>query len=151
MSGERFSLDTNVLVYAVDIDAGERHGRLRELVDRAIDVDCVLTLQVLGEFFHAVTRNGRKPTREAAEQVRDWQTLFPVVAAQAEDFDRAVMAVLRHGLTFWDAMLWSTAKAACVTVLLTEDFQRDRVLEGVRFRNPFGGTDPLRGESSGGA
>ncbi len=52
-------------------------------------------------------------------------------------------AVLRHGLTFWDAMLWATAKAAGVTVLLSEDFQHDRVLEGVRFRNPFVVADPL--------
>ena len=31
----RFSLDTNILVYAVDGDAGERHERSRKLVERA--------------------------------------------------------------------------------------------------------------------
>ncbi|MCU0936385.1 MAG: PIN domain-containing protein [Gammaproteobacteria bacterium] len=143
MSGERFTLDTNVLVYAVDADAGGRHAQARELVDRAVEVDCVLTLQALGEFFHAVTRKGRMPAADAADQVRDWQSLFPVVAARTEDLDRAVTAVLRHGLSFWDAMLWATAKAAGVTVLLSEDFQHDRVLEGIRFRDPFVAADPL--------
>ena len=137
MSGERFTLDTNLLVYAVDADAGEHHDMARELVDQAVEMDCVLTLQVLGEFFHAVTRKGRMPVSDAADQVHDWQTLFPVVSSRSEDLDRAITAVLRHGLPFWDAMLWSTAKAAGVTVLLTEDLQHDRVLEGVRFRNPF--------------
>ena len=31
----RFSLDTNILVYAVDRDSGERHELARELIGRA--------------------------------------------------------------------------------------------------------------------
>ena len=71
MSGRRFTLDTNLLVYAVDRDAGERHHRAIDIVDRAVDQDCVLTLQVLAEFFHAVTRKGKLPIADAAERVKD--------------------------------------------------------------------------------
>jgi predicted nucleic acid-binding protein len=38
---------------------------------------------------------------------------------------------------FFDAMLWATVKAAGCRVLLTEDLQDGRGLEGVRFVNPF--------------
>ena len=58
----RFSLDTNILVYAVDRDGGERHCRSVELVGRAARRDCVMTLQALAEFFHATTRGGSAAT-----------------------------------------------------------------------------------------
>jgi len=45
-------------------------------------------------------------------------------------------------LPFWDALLWATAKAAGVSVVLSEDFQDGRELEGVQFRNPFSMEDP---------
>jgi len=142
MSGNRFTLDTNLLVYAVDRDAGERHHEAIDIVDRAVDQDCVLTLQVLAEFFHAVTRKGKLPIADAAEQVNDWQMLFPVVAADVQALIRAMSAVQHHSLSFWDALLWATAKAAGVNVLLSEDFQDRRELEGVQFRNPFAMPDP---------
>ena len=143
MQDERFTLDTNILVYAVDRDAGDRHDTAIELVDKAVQQDCILTLQALSEFFYAVTRKGKMPSVDAAEQVGDWQTLFPVVAAQPDVLSRAFSAVENHGLAFWDAMLWATAKTAGVTVLLSEDFQDGRVLQGVRFRNPFAGDQPF--------
>jgi predicted nucleic acid-binding protein len=43
----------------------------------------------------------------------------------------------QHLLSTWDAMLWATVKAAGCRVLLTEDLQDGRDLEGVRFVNPF--------------
>ncbi len=143
MQGERFTLDTNILVYAVDRDAGDRHGTAIDLVDKAVQQDCILTLQALSEFFYAVTRKGKMPSIDAAEQVRDWQTLFPVVAAQPDVLSRVFSAVADDGLAFWDAMMWATAKTAGVTVLLSEDFQDGRDLQGVRFHNPFAGEQPF--------
>ena len=49
----RLSLDTNVLVYAFDADAGERHRLAMAIVDRAAAANCVLTLQSLGETVRA--------------------------------------------------------------------------------------------------
>jgi predicted nucleic acid-binding protein len=43
----------------------------------------------------------------------------------------------RHGLSFWDALIWSAAVENNVAVIYTEDFQDGRVVEGVRFVNPF--------------
>ena len=40
---ERFTLDTNLLVYSVDATAGVRHLLAIEIVDRAIERDCCLT------------------------------------------------------------------------------------------------------------
>ena len=77
MSAERLSLDTNILFYTIDADAGERHERAREIVDQAALGDCVLTLQTLSEFFASTTRKGKLTVIQAAAHVEDWQALFP--------------------------------------------------------------------------
>jgi predicted nucleic acid-binding protein len=133
----RFTLDTNLLVYAVDRDAGDRHGRAAELVLRAAEADCVLPLQVLGEFFHATTRKGLLPATRAAAFVRDWLDVFDVAAADDAVLVQAMDAVAEHQLSFWDAMLWATARAAGCTALLSEDMQDGRRLGGVEIVNPF--------------
>jgi hypothetical protein len=56
MSVDRITLDTNILIYAIDKDAGIRHQRAMGIVDDAVQQDCVLVLQALSEFFSAVTR-----------------------------------------------------------------------------------------------
>ena len=48
-----------------------------------------------------------------------------------------------HSISFWDAMIWAAANEVGVTLLLSEDFQRDRVLEGMQFYNPFASDDSL--------
>jgi len=138
MNVERISLDTNLLFYAVDRDSGQRHQRAQELIKEvALHQDCILTLQVLGEFFAAVTRKGRMTVEEAQAQVQDWQLLFTVTSATHVTFRRAMKAVQQHEFAFWDAMIWAVAREAGVTLLLSEDFQHNRVLDGVRFVNPF--------------
>ena len=74
MSVDRISLDANILFYAIDVDAGERHEQAKEIVTRsARDFDCILALQSLAEFFASTTRKGKLTPAEAAEQVEDWQ------------------------------------------------------------------------------
>jgi predicted nucleic acid-binding protein len=144
MTAERFTLDANLLFYAMDLDAGEKHRIARHLVESAVALpDCLLTLQALAEFFWAVTRKRAMPGDEAAAQVADWQVIFPVVHAKPANLRQALRVANGGVLSFWDALLWSTAKDAGVTVLLSEDFQDGQNLEGVLFRNPFTSDDPF--------
>ena len=133
----RFSLDTNILVYAVDRDGDERHDRSRILLGRAARCDCVLTVQALAEFFHATTRKSLLPFTGASGFVRDWLEVFHVVSAGAETIVEAMDAVEEHRLSFWDAMLWATARQSGCSAILTEDMQDGRRLGGVEFINPF--------------
>ena len=143
MQDRRLTLDTNVLVYAMDRDAGGRHKLAMEIVDRAINSDCVLVLQALCEFYAAVTAKAKMPRREAEAQIHDWIELFPVASATSKSLTKALRAVREHNLSFWDATLWAVASEAGVTLLLSEDFQHDRVLDGIQFCNPFTLDDPL--------
>ena len=134
----RFSLDTNILVYAVDGDAGERHERSRKLVERAARRDCVLALQVLAEFFHATTRQKLLAPSRARAFVRSWIDVFRVVSADDTALAEAMDAVEEHRLSLWDAMLWATARRIGCAAILSEDMRDGRRLGGVEIINPFG-------------
>jgi len=145
MSAERFSLDANVLFYAIDANDPHRHRRAAEIVERAaVEYDCIIALQAYAEFFAAATRKEKMTIAEAGEQIADWQTLFTTVYPAPGSLQQAIDAVAQHCLSFWDAMLWSVVKDAGGTVLLSEDLQDGRELGGVWFRNPFTPADPFR-------
>jgi predicted nucleic acid-binding protein len=141
MSAKRFTLDTNILVYAVDSSDQERHRRAQEIIEAMLTQDCVLTLQSLGEFYFTVTRKGKLSPAQAKKQVEGWQALFSVVAAGPATLNRAIAAVELHQISFWDAMLWSAARDAGVTMLLSENFQNGQELGGIRINNPFIGSN----------
>ncbi len=133
----RFSLDTNILVYAVDRDAGLRHETSRTLIARATRSDCVLTVQALAEFFHATTRKSLLEPERAGALVRNWLDVFHVVSADGAALIDAIDAVGEHRLSFWDAMLWATARRCGCSAILSEDMQDGRRLSGVEIVNPF--------------
>ena len=78
---ERFTLDTNLLVYAIDSAAGARHDAAGQIIQHAVRLDCWLTLQAVSEFYAAVTRKGIVQPPDAAAQAADWLDLFPCAAA----------------------------------------------------------------------
>ncbi|MDE1145549.1 MAG: PIN domain-containing protein [Azospirillaceae bacterium] len=133
----RFTIDTNILVYAVDTQAGDRHRTALDVLARARGRDCVLTVQVLGELFRALTGRHKVPASHAAAMVQAWRDALPVVAADDQCLVDAMDAVTAHNWSFWDAMIWATAKRAGCRVLITEDGQDGRTLGGVTLVNPF--------------
>ena len=71
------------------------------------------------------------------EQLQTLHLLFPVVCAGSSTLTRALAAVKRYKLSFWDAMLWATIRDASIATLLSEDFQHEQHLDGVQIINPF--------------
>ncbi len=133
----RFSLDTNILVCAVDRDAGERHDQAVDIVGQSAHRDCVLTVQALAEFFHATTRKDLLERSVASAFVHDWLELFQVSSASRTALTEAFNVVHLHRLSFWDAMLWATARQVGCSVILSEDMQDGQHLGGVEIINPF--------------
>ncbi len=136
---ERFTLDTNVLIYAVDLDAGWKHDLAVEVIDRAAERNCVLAVQALAEFFVAVTRKGLLRRAEAADLVRRHIAVYPIVSAGADSFVTALAQAEIGRLSLWDAMLVATAGAAGCTAMLSEDMHDGAKFAGITVHNPFAG------------
>lgn len=137
MNDDRITLDTDILVYAANADAGDRHILALKVLERAIHCDCVLTLQSLSEFFVVVTRKALLSPSVALENVLALSEIFPVVAAKQHTLKLAMENVIKHKLSFWNAMLWATANDAGINLLLSEDFQHGQLINRVRIINPF--------------
>lgn len=138
MNGERFTLDTNILIYVVDSAAGWKQDAAIEVLQRATRKDCRLTLQSLSEFYSAATRKKIMGQEDAANQVDDWLTLFPSMALTP----RAVRAAIHHAgagrASYWDALLVETAVDGGCSVILSEDMGSGTRLGGAMIYSPFG-------------
>jgi len=133
----RFSVDSNLLVYAIDVGAGPKHATAKDIMARAALSDCILTVQCLAEFFYVTTRKGKLDAVESASLVDRWRAVFPVHGADGDALAQAIGGVRRHSMSFWDAMLWATARRASCRLLLTEDLHDGQTIDGVTFVNPF--------------
>jgi predicted nucleic acid-binding protein len=134
-----FTLDTNILIYSLDRDAGNRHGVAKQVMLRAPGPGCLLMLQAVSEFYAAATRKRLVHPDQAAAQAEDWLTLFPVAAPTAASIRTAMRVAATRLVSYWDALLVATAAEAGCTAILTEDMADGSVLLGVRIINPFAG------------
>jgi predicted nucleic acid-binding protein len=140
---QRFTLDTNLLVYSVDGAAGVRHELAGQIVLRAARLDCCLTLQSLSEFYSVVARKGIMPAAEAAAQVADWLLYFTTVTVSAAAIRAALVDAVAGRASYWDALIVATAAEAGCALILTEDLADGSTLGGIEIHNPFAPTGGL--------
>ncbi len=139
MSGNRTFVDTNVLVYAHDVTAGDKHGRARALLEELWDTrEGCLSVQVLQEFFVTTTRKIPKPLEApAAGQIINDLALWHVHAPAARDVLAAIDIHQQSGASFWDAMIIRSAQELGCQTLYSEDLNPGQTYAGVRVSNPF--------------
>jgi predicted nucleic acid-binding protein len=133
----RSFFDTNILVYADDNDAPAKQRRAIELVSEHRRTRTgVVSLQVLQEYFVTVTRKFHLDARIARRKV-ELLAEFDVASPDVADILAAIDLHRLHGTNFWDALIIRSAKQTGCSVLLSEDMQAHREIEGVRIVNPF--------------
>jgi predicted nucleic acid-binding protein len=132
-------VDTNVLVYAEDRDAREKHELARDLVLRLWDTqEGVVSVQVLQEFYVTVTQKVKRPLAapKAREIVREYMT-WTVVEHTKELLLRAMALQAQARLSFWDAMIVQAAIDAGCDCLYSEDLNAGQRFGSVVLVNPF--------------
>jgi predicted nucleic acid-binding protein len=132
-------IDTNVLVYAHDTDAGARHAAAKTLLAELWDNrNGSLSTQVLQEFYAVVTRKFKPPMPRAKARA--------IVAAYGEWCDVAtepqlIVAASRleeeHRLSFWDSLIVQAAIQVGAELLVSEDMQNGRRFGALTIENPF--------------
>jgi predicted nucleic acid-binding protein len=60
---------------------------------------------------------------DAAAQVNDWLSIFPLIAASASAVRAALADAVARRRSYWDALLIATAGEAGCTLILTEDLR----------------------------
>ncbi len=139
MSGNRQFVDTNVLVYAHDVTAGDKHSRARALVEELWGTrEGCLSVQVLQEFFVITTRKIARPLDvPAAARIVEDLAHWHVHAPSASDVLAAIDIHQRAGTSFWDAMILRSAQQLGCKTVHSEDLNPGQGYEGVQVRSPF--------------
>ncbi len=136
----RFLVDTNVLVYIYDQTEPVKQALAEETCDRlTLSGQGVISTQIMAEFFNAVTRHlaDRMPPQLAYQRLENYQRSWDVVNVTPPIVLEAARGVIDHQLSFWDALIWATAKLNQIPIVLSEDFRSGTALEGIRFVNPL--------------
>ncbi|MHC1724452.1 MAG: PIN domain-containing protein [Syntrophobacteraceae bacterium] len=139
MRGKVF-VDTNILLYAHDLDAGVRHEKAADCLEKLWHEETgVLSIQVLQEFYVNVTRKIAQPlsafeARSIIENYLVWQ----VELNAPETILLASVIEERHRLSFWDSLIIAAARNAGAVKILTEDLTHGQIMmEGILLENPF--------------
>lgn len=132
-------VDTNVLLYAHDPYAGEKHQKAKDTVEALWENNNgVVSTQVLQEFYVNVTRKIPQPLSkqrglELIQGYLSWETVgihgaMVVEAAQMEE---------QLKISFWDALIVVSAQRSGAELLLSEDFQSGRKFGSLTVQSPF--------------
>ncbi|HEY1646789.1 MAG TPA: PIN domain-containing protein [Terracidiphilus sp.] len=133
----RAFLDTNILVYSDDPRNAAKQVKALDLIKDHLRLRTgVVSLQVLQEYFVSATGKLKLGSDLAKQRVEVF-ALFHVAEPAVGDILAAIDLHRLHGFSLWDALVLQCAKQSGCKVLLTEDMQHGRVIDGVRIVNPF--------------
>lgn len=134
-------VDTNILIYAHDRDAGEKRVRAARALERLWEERTGrISVQVLQEFYVTVTRKfatARASAREIILTYTPW-VQYPTTpetilrASEISDFAQ---------LSFWDALIVASAEQVGASQLYTEGLNAGQTIAGVTIVNPLVMTD----------
>ena len=137
MSGKAF-VDTNVLIYAHDIDSEGKHQSAKRILKELWNTRTgVLSTQVLQEFYVNVTRKIPKPLAKAVARSVVNSYFSWCVETTAAEISAAFRIEDEARIAFWDALIVAAAVKAGADRILSEDLNAGQTISGVRIENPF--------------
>ena len=130
-------LDTNILVYSIDMRDATKQRLAREIVFKAEESsEYIISAQFLNEFSNVAL----KKLFLAKEHVHAFVSEFSAIRAVPvlpEWTGHAFEIMERYGIQFFDALLLAAAEANGCDEILTEDLNDGQIYCGVRAVNPF--------------
>jgi len=136
---ERVFVDTNVLIYAHDLDAGSKHDRAAAILsDLWENENGIVSVQVLQEFYVNVTRKISAPLTPALARgvIRNYLA-WQIAPNDPSTVLSASEIAERNHISFWDALIVASASNAGADRILSEDLNHGQMIEGVVIENPF--------------
>lgn len=134
----RLFLDTNVLIYAVE-SRGPDPEKSAVALALTRQPGVTLSVQVLGEFYRAVTSPRRASPMthdEAVAWVQLWKR-HDVRHLTVPHVDLALELAGRFQINYYDSLILAAARLAGCETLYSEDLNPGQDYGGLRVENPF--------------
>ena len=136
---DKIFLDTNLIVYAYDNSAGEKHVQAKNiLIDLWESGYGVISVQVLKEFYVTVTQKIPKPLNvdAAAKIINDFLS-WEVVVNDGSSILNAISIQQKYRLSFWDSLIIAAAWESRCSYIYTEDLNSGQKIKDLEIKNPF--------------
>jgi predicted nucleic acid-binding protein len=135
------AVDTNVLVYAFDVDEAIKRAKAADLISSLVQTgETVLLWQVACEFIATMRRweaKGRVSAADVAAYANEMLAYFPLAMPVAQVIPRSLDLTQRCSLSHWDSLLIAAAIEAGADTLYTEDLHTGATYNGLTTVNPF--------------
>lgn len=131
-------VDTNILIYAYDKTAGDKHQRATALLASLWQSrhGCI-SVQVLQEFYVVGARKlaylQKSDLRSILRDLSKWRVHTPT----ASDVIDAAELHERMQISFWDAMILHSALSLGCQIIWSEDLNPGQMYGTLRLMNPF--------------
>ncbi len=136
--GDKIFVDTNVLIYAHDADASDKHEVAKSVLQELWgERTGVLSMQVLQEFYVNVTGKIKRPISRASARLIVSSYQIWCAESIPADISTAFRIEDEAQIGFWDALIVTSALRAGASRILSEDLNAGQAIAGIRVVNPF--------------
>jgi len=137
MNGKHIFLDSNIIVYAHDVDAKDKYKIANDKILNLWkqELQPSISIQVLQECYVTFIRKNLslKVARDLVLNYLQWN----VVDNDQSLLIDAIAIQERWKVSFWDAIILAAAKKAKADIIWSEDFNTDQDYDGIRVINPL--------------
>lgn len=140
MSGDKYFLDANVLVYSFDLFDPRKADIAEKLVRRALTSGLgVISYQVVQEFVNVGLRQFANPMTVAELERYFFPVLLPLmkISSSAPLFLQALQPQSSRKLAWYDSLIIASALEGGCKVLYSEDLQHGQHFGDLVIENPF--------------
>ncbi len=131
---KRDFLDSNVVVYYYTRTEPEKRLTAGSLL---LNSEITLSTQVLSETCNVLRKKFKWEWDSIDRIFKELKRLFPIVVVTADTIERALSLSKRTQYPYYDCLVLSSAIESNCSILYSEDFQHNQVVDGVRIVNPF--------------
>lgn len=134
MTGKIF-VDTNLWIYMHSKDP--KQEIIAKLVKQNFS-KIVISVQVVGEIYHTLTRKGIKSATEAKSILQNVASSFPPVSITQATTERAIDISIKSKFTYWDSLIIASSLESGCVYLYSEDMNHGQIInETLTIINPF--------------
>ena len=131
---KRVFLDTNIVVYNHTRTEQSKFEKSAELLLR---VEGVISTQVLSEVSNVLSKKFHYPWADIQDVIGEINSNLEVLVITPATIDAALTLSERYKYSYYDSLILASAIEADCSILYSEDFEHNQIIEGVRIINPF--------------
>lgn len=136
-------IDTNILVYAIDEDEGNKHKKAKDIISKYVSNqnEMALSTQNISEFFVVSTEKIHNPIpKDYAKIIINTLIKLPnikILIINDETIIEAIELSERYNISYWDALIASTMIENNIFTIYTENEKDFKKIPGLTVINPL--------------